>query len=419
VDAGFRLGGWQALSSSAGNVVERVRGTDVGAVLTGAGRAERAGFTSRLARGVRGGKAMKLAWERQELILAVVRAQGTVRLTDLVGKLGVTPVTVRRDVTTLADRGLVVRVHGGIRLPHRGTAEAAPSGARSEFGRVAAGEIGMVVPSVEYYWPAVIKGAQAAVAAAGGRLLLRASGYNPAEDRRQVTKLLDRGTQCLLVAPSTEGRAGVDLLRWLGTLNVSVVLVERLPPPDLPTLALDAAYTAHALGAGIAVRHLVTLGHKRIGLVTSRSSPTSRALRSGWAEVVSALRLSETVVAEVPAYGQTGWADAYDEVLRRCRADEVRALVVHADREAIGFLQRAQELGVDVPGQLAIVTYDDEVAAAADPPLTAVCPQKHRLGAVAAELALSRLADGVERPVHRVELWPTLVVRESCGTPAR
>jgi DNA-binding LacI/PurR family transcriptional regulator len=362
---------------------------------------------------------MKLAAERQELILAAVRAQGTVRSAELVDKLGVTPVTVRRDVTALADRGLVVRVHGGIRLPHRGSAEGTTSGARSIFGRVTGGEIGMVVPSVEYYWPAVIRGAQAAVAAAGGRLLLRASDYDPVEDRRQVTKLVDRGMQCLLVAPSTEGRAGVDLLRWLGTLNVSVILVERVPPPELPMLALDAAYTAHSLGAGMAVRHLVTLGHKRIGLVTSRSSPTSRALRRGWAEAVSTLELPEAVTGEVPAYGLPGWARAYDELLRQCRAQEVHALIVHADREAIGFLERAQELGADVPGDLAIVTYDDEVAAASDPPLTAVCPQKHRLGQLAAELALSRLADGAERPVHRVELWPTLIVRESCGTPAR
>ncbi len=362
---------------------------------------------------------MKLASERQEMILAAVRAQGTVRLIDLVDRLGVTPVTVRRDVTALADRGLVVRVHGGIRLPHRGIAEGTVSPARSAFGRLCGGEIGMVVPSVEYYWPTVIRGAQSAVTAAGGRLLLRASAYDAAEDRRQITKLLDRGMQCLLVAPCTESRAGVDLLRWLGSLNVSVILVERVPPPELPMLALDAAYTAHSLGASMAVRHLVTLGHKRIGLVTSRSSPTSRALRRGWAEAVAALDLPDAITAEVPAYGLPGWAGAYDDLLGQCLDQDVHALIVHADREAIGFLERAQELGIDVPGELAVVTYDDEVAAASDPPLTAVCPQKHRLGTLAAELALSRLADGAERPVHRVELWPTLIVRESCGTPRR
>ena len=82
-------------------------------------------------------------------------------------------------------------------------------------------------------------------------------------------------------------------------------------------------------------------------------------------------------------------------------------------------IERARDSGIAVPGELAVASYDDEVAAASDPPLTAVCPQKHRLGAVAAELALARLADAPGRPVHRVQLWPTLVVRESCGgTPA-
>jgi DNA-binding LacI/PurR family transcriptional regulator len=70
-----------------------------------------------------------------------------------------------------------------------------------------------------------------------------------------------------------------------------------------------------------------------------------------------------------------------------------------------------------VPGDLAVVSYDDEVAAASDPPLTAVRPQKHRLGALAAQLALARVADPLDRPVHRVTLWPSLTVRESCGTP--
>jgi DNA-binding LacI/PurR family transcriptional regulator len=92
-------------------------------------------------------------------------------------------------------------------------------------------------------------------------------------------------------------------------------------------------------------------------------------------------------------------------------------LLVHADREAIGVLERAQDKGMHVPDDLAVASYDDEVAAASDPPLTAVRPQKHRLGALAAELALARVGDPVDRPVHRIVLWPTLAVRESCGSP--
>jgi DNA-binding LacI/PurR family transcriptional regulator len=83
----------------------------------------------------------------------------------------------------------------------------------------------------------------------------RASSYDPAEDRRRAGELLDRGVQALLV--------------------------ERLPPLELPSIGLDAVVTDHAIGAGMAVRHLARLGHRRIGLVLSRRSPHSEQIRIG------------------------------------------------------------------------------------------------------------------------------------------
>lgn len=359
---------------------------------------------------------MFLPSQRQERILTLVRQQGAIRLSDLVEKLDVSAVTVRRDVTALADRGLLRRVHGGVTLPHRGGRE--PEHRRSTFGPTVPGLLlGMVVPSVEYYWPQVIRGAQTAVNSADGRLVMRVSSYEPGEDRRQITALLERGARTLLVAPVVSGSHGLDLLRWLATLPVPVVLVERQPPPELPTLQLDAATTAHALGAGLGVRHLVTLGHRTIALVLSRQSPTSRALHAGWGETMGELGLPNTEEwrFDVPVYGTAGWTTVYDEVLCRCRELGLSALLVHSDREAIGMVERAHDLGISVPGELAVVSYDDEVAATSDPPLTAIRPQKHRLGQIAAELALARVAEPDPRPVHRVQLWPTLEVRESCG----
>ncbi|MEU3663489.1 substrate-binding domain-containing protein [Streptomyces sp. NPDC032940] len=364
---------------------------------------------------------MPLAAERHQRILAAVRKHGVVRLADLVHQLGVTAVTVRRDVTLLADRGLVQRVHGGIALPHRVQGRPAREALSGPYGPMATRAlVGMVVPSVEYYWPPVIQGAQTAVAAADGRLIMRASRYDDAaEDRRQVSFLLDRGVQALLVAPTTSGDAALELMRWLGSSAVPVVLLERRPPEALATLALDAATTAHPHGAGLAVRHLVTLGHRRVALFTTRRSPTSKALRTGWQDAVAALGLPphDGLDMEIPSYGAPGWAQAYTDALKQVAGLGVRALLVHSDREAIGLIEQARELGIGVPRDLAVVTYDDEIGAASDPPLTAVRPQKHRLGMLASELALARLADvSGEWPVHRVELWPNVVVRESCGT---
>jgi DeoR/GlpR family transcriptional regulator of sugar metabolism len=54
-----------------------------------------------------------LAQQRQERILEAVRAHGGARVSELVTVLGVSEMTVRRDIATLAGRGLVTRVHGG------------------------------------------------------------------------------------------------------------------------------------------------------------------------------------------------------------------------------------------------------------------------------------------------------------------
>ncbi|MEU2350345.1 DeoR/GlpR family DNA-binding transcription regulator [Modestobacter sp. NPDC049651] len=65
------------------------------------------------ARSSRGGSALMLARQRQEHILEAVRAHGGARVSELVTQLGVSEMTVRRDIATLAGRGLVARVHGG------------------------------------------------------------------------------------------------------------------------------------------------------------------------------------------------------------------------------------------------------------------------------------------------------------------
>ena len=63
--------------------------------------------------------------QRRESVLAELRARGTLRVADIARALGVSTVTVRRDVAQLAEEGAIERVHGGIRLPRRSGAQSA------------------------------------------------------------------------------------------------------------------------------------------------------------------------------------------------------------------------------------------------------------------------------------------------------
>ncbi|GAA1749319.1 LacI family DNA-binding transcriptional regulator [Luedemannella helvata] len=348
--------------------------------------------------------------QRQERLLAELRGQGAVRVRDLARELGVSELTIRRDIAALAERGLVAKVHGGATLPtqvvHR------PRRAATRF------TIGMVVPSLDFSWPPIVAGARAAAAALGVTIQLRGSSYDPDEDRRQIGRLVDDGhAQGLLLAPSLDG----ELLDWIGQLPVPVILVERQPSRWTPTSSrLEWVRSDHALGMGIAVHHLRQQGHERLGLVLSRGSPTSTHLLHGWHAATTELGVTDAlVVRESVALDAPDHRDIIAGILAECRREGVTALIVHSDPDAVSVAQFCAERGVNIPDDLAIVSYDDEVAHLAEPPLTAVRPPKSHVGRLAVELMVSRLLDGERRPAQRVLVAPELVVRASSVSRTR
>ena len=361
--------------------------------------------------------------QRRETVLAELRARGTLRVTDIARALGVSAVTVRRDVAQLADEGAVERVHGGIRLP-RGHVAQPPVAAAVEDSDAAAPldeadrpTIGMVVPSLDYYWPQIIRGARDAAPDAGVRIVLRGSSYDDVDDvRRQTTWLLETAhIEGLLIAPPTVGEPAAELIAWLAGLPLPVTLLERTATVGPFNEHMESVTTDHTFGAGLAIRHLAAEGHRRIGFLASATSPTTPAVRTGWRETAAriGLELDGTPDAITPDHRGRAWNDHLDKYLDACLATGTKAVLVHSDREAIALVARCQERGIHVPNDLAVVAYDDEVAGLADPALTAVRPAKPALGQTAVRLLAQRMQEGPERPVHRIQISPQLVIRDS------
>ncbi|MFB8239963.1 LacI family DNA-binding transcriptional regulator [Kitasatospora purpeofusca] len=362
--------------------------------------------------------------QRRENVLRELRDHGTLRVADIARALGVSPMTVRRDVAQMAEEGVIERVHGGIRLPRRTNraAAAAPTAAEDTEaapveGAVERPAVGMVVPSLDYYWPQIIRGARDAAPDAGVRIVLRGSSYEDVDDvRRQVTWLLETaGIRGLLIAPPTVGEAADELVSWLAGLPVPVTLVERTATVGPFAEHVESVATDHAFGAALAVRHLAAEGHRRIGLLASATSPTTPAVRRGWQETTAALGLDAdgTPEAITPDHRSADWHEALDGFLDAALAGGTTAVLVHSDREAISLLARCQERGIEVPADLAVVAYDDEVAGLSEPALTAVRPAKPTLGRTAVRLLAERMREGADRPVHRVVISPQLVIRDS------
>jgi DNA-binding LacI/PurR family transcriptional regulator len=347
--------------------------------------------------------------QRHERLLSELRRNGSVRVRDLARELGVSDLTIRRDIAALAARNLVTRVHGGATLP----GQARPAGRPRQ---AAAFTIGMVVPSLDFYWPPIVAGARAAAAALGVTVQLRGSSYDPAEDRRQVGRLVEaKQVQGLLLAPSLDGADADRMIDWIGHLPVPALLVERQPRGWTGTpRQIEWVRSDHALGLEIAVHHLHEHGHRRIGLLLAEGSPTSAYLLQGWRAACAGVGISgATVVREAMALDHPGHRRIIHDILAECRRGRITALIVHSDPHAIRVAQICAETGIGVPDDLALVSYDDEIAHLGEPALTAVRPPKNHVGRLAVEVLVSRLLDGDRRPAQGVLVAPELVVRQS------
>ncbi|MFE9116979.1 substrate-binding domain-containing protein [Streptomyces sp. NPDC007172] len=368
------------------------------------------------------------AAERHDRLLELVRVRGSARVSELAGHLGVSPVTVRRDVEFLATEGRLDRVHGSVSWPGAGQSASAVAPAAGPGSRELV--IGMLAPNATYYFAEVIRGAHEAAAAAGARLILRISDYRPQEDAGRAAGLLAAGAEGLLIAPGwKEPDDPVEHGAWIAGLPVPTVLLERRGIPGRELDDLDRVCSDHSHGVLIAVRHLLGLGHSTPLLVARADSPTAIAVRAGYRHALDALGL-KSPLAPIGSVSAEADPDGFERAVRALRTAVVSgratAALVHNDVDAIRIVQRLAELGVRVPDDLALVAYDDEVAALADIPLTAVAPPKHEVGRYAAELLIERLrgtagsrpAGSEEPPRRHVDLLPRLRVRSSCGAPS-
>ncbi|MCX4538841.1 substrate-binding domain-containing protein (plasmid) [Streptomyces sp. NBC_00841] len=356
-----------------------------------------------------------LAEERREALLRMVERRGAIKVKEVAEEMEVSAVTLRQDVRDLAGRGLVVRVHGGAMslAAAQGASTAGPAAPRPT---VRQGHVfGLVVPPGDYYYPEIIRGVQDAARTHGVRIVLAVSGETLADNQEQVRRLVAAGADGLLLMP----RAGLEPVerteQWLAGLDIPVVLVDRRAGGQAGRL--EQVASDHALGAGLAVRHLAELGHERIALVARAESPNTPLIREGYATACQALGLTagpEYRIGPTDGPASTEW---FEELARAVEAGDVGAALVHNDLDAVTLVGLLQARGLRVPEDLAIVTYDDEVAELSDVPLTAVAPPKRAVGAWAVDLMRRRLADPAA-PLAELLLRPELRVRASSGSSA-
>jgi LacI family transcriptional regulator len=170
-------------------------------------------------------------------------------------------------------------------------------------------------------------------------------------------------------------------------------------------------------GGLVATRHLLSLGHRRIGVV---AGPTdllcSRARVDGYRTAHDEARVP--IEPALIRYGEFALSDGYRQGLEILASpDRPTAVFACSDMQALGIMRAAHELGLRVPEDLSVVGYDDiPVSGWFWPPLTTVRQPLREMAGTAARIVLD-LARGVRPANLRVDLATELVIRHSTTTP--
>jgi len=243
-----------------------------------------------------------------------------------------------------------------------------------------------------------------AAAASGQRLLVADSCGDPDIGRASIEDLLARQVDGLLLAGNvTRSRSGA----WAAADSVPLVLIDCPGPiPGLRTVGASAERGALEL-----VTHLVEAhGRQCVGIIVGDGgfgSPDPREV--GWRLALAAAGLPAGPVARVPFSREGGHAAAAALLDADQRPDAVFAT---SDQLAIGLLRALHERGLDVPGDVAVVSYDGtRESEYAWPPLTVARQPLAAMAAAAIDL-VHATDDG--SGLH-VQLDTELVLRRSCG----
>lgn len=199
---------------------------------------------------------------------------------------------------------------------------------------------------------------------------------------------------------------------------------QRLRHRALPVVALgylspwgrdNTIHANNRHGAYFAIRHLLGLGHTRIGLIDAAVPLVDLEERlSGAKQALAEARLM--LRPELLAVGdltESGGAAAAAHLLSL--SPRPTAIFAFNDRMAMGAIHQIKAAGLHVPDDVAVVGFDDiPLAAMFDPPLTTVRQPAQEMGATAARMILGLIDGKIER-FPEVSLPALLVVRASCG----
>jgi DNA-binding LacI/PurR family transcriptional regulator len=271
--------------------------------------------------------------------------------------------------------------------------------------------VGLVVTTVaDPFMAEVVRGIEETALDHGYNVILCSSAGNPDREIAAVRTLREKWVDAVIVTSSRVG----SFYSELAEVPVPVILINNQHRGAYSfSVRNDDLY-----GGKLAGSHLVELGHHHIAYVTGPERASSSELRLEGCQL-ALHQAGMSIPARWILAGDGGPERGERTVIALLRDEHhPTAIFCYNDMTAMGVLRAIKGSGLRVPYDISVLGYDDIAAAPyLDPPLTTIAQAKYTLGQRAIEMTIHLLQGG--QKVSDIVLRPHLVVRGSCGAPAR
>ncbi len=273
--------------------------------------------------------------------------------------------------------------------------------------------IGVVVTTIaDPFVAEVVQGIEATAHDYNYTVILCSSGAQPEREIAAVEMLRSKRVDGVIV---TSSRIGALYLEHLERIGAPIVLINNHNESSgryTFTVTVDNRH-----GGYLATEHLVQLGHRRIAYVTAPADHSSDLDRmAGYRQALISGGIEPDSELIVPGNGR---ADGGEQALQALieLSEPPSAVFCYNDMTAIGLMHSARQVGLSVPGDMAVVGFDDiPFASYFYPPLTTIAQPKVEMGRLAMKMALSLMSIGEENheeEISNIVVRGTLVVRAS------
>lgn len=271
-------------------------------------------------------------------------------------------------------------------------------------------DIGLIIPNINNpFYPELARGVEDAANEAGFTVLLCNDDRNADKERSYINSLITKNVSGIILLKPQISFAEIDDI----SRRMAVILVDVGAPPGA---SYNIVNVDDRGGITRALEHLYENGHRRIAFVKGLDDSLSSLDRAeAYTDflVRKRLRVRDDFVCQ----GKYSWMGGYEAARRLLSLpNSPTAIMAANDLMAIGCIKGAQEMGLDVPGDVSVVGFDNlDLTNLCSPRLTTVNQPKYEMGTKSVELLLRRINNGKKAGGEKVVLHTEIVVRESVG----